>query len=259
MLVSAESGKVKYEIVGNAALITLNDGARRNALGPDIRSGILKGLDAASSDDDVSAIVLTGSGPAFCAGGDFRNDFLGVRGDPRAIDGLLTELFGVFRAIEKSAKPVICAVNGFALAGGMEIVLSSHLAVASSDAVFGLPEPMVLGVPAGYAVSRIQRQIARKHANEIVLLGERLGSERAAQIGLVNLVVPPNKVVPAALALAQKIAEASIPAIQTSLEYLSASDTGEELIHARRTIGSIFCSPDVESRIDHFLAGGRKK
>jgi enoyl-CoA hydratase/carnithine racemase len=255
----AEPEKTKYEVVGNAALITLNDGARRNALGPDIRKGILKGLGLASADDGVSAVVLTGSGPAFCAGGDFRNDFLEVRGDSRAVDRLLTELFEVFRAIEKSAKPVICAVNGFALAGGMEIVLSSHLAVASSDAVFGLPEPMVLGVPAGYAVSRIQRQIARKHANEIVLLGERLSAERAAQIGVVNLVVPPDEVVSAALKLAEKIAGASIPAIQTSLEYLSSDDIGEELIHARRTIGSIFCSADVESRIDLFLAGGRRK
>ncbi|SEB46665.1 enoyl-CoA hydratase/isomerase family protein [Rhodococcus jostii] len=256
---SIESGKVKFEIVGNAALITLNDGARRNALGPDIRNGVLQGLDAALSDDDVNAIVLTGSGPAFCAGGDFRNDFLAVRNDPRAIDSLLTELFGLFRAIEKCAKPVICAVNGFALAGGMEIVLSSHLAVASSEAVFGLPEPMVLGVPAGYAVSRIQRQIARKHANEIVLLGERLSAQRAADIGLVNRVVPPNEVVPVALELAEKIAQASLMAIQTSLEYLSAGDTGEELQHARRTVGSVFCTPDVESRIDRFLDRSRNK
>lgn len=190
-------------------LLTLNRPERRNALSPDLVAALDDALWAASDDPDVRVVVLHGTGEkAFCAGGDLGmpsgDGFLGMHDDR----GRFAQLLGTFRKIKT---PTIAAVNGMALGGGFGLVLACDLAVAADSATFGTPEvkrglfPMMIG-------RLIYEVLPRKSANELVLLGERISAQAAADLGVVNRVVESDALLPETIQMAARIAQLS-PAV----------------------------------------------
>lgn len=204
---------VLYEVRGRVALITINRPEAMNAINLDVGTGLSEALRKFSADPQLWAAVITGAGgKAFSAGADLKAVAAGEMtriseaGKPGIADLLR-------RYVEK---PVIAAVNGYALGGGMEIALSCDLIVASEKASFGLPEVKRGLVAAGGGMLRLPRQMPLKTAMYHVLTGEFMSAANALQWGLVNQVVPHEEVLEKAMALAERICANAPVAVRES-------------------------------------------
>ncbi len=195
------------------ALVTINRPEARNAVNGAVAQGLEKAVRDTEADDDIWVVILTGAGEqAFCAGADLKEVSAGRRG------GIATEAggFGGFVHMPRS-KVWIAAVNGFALAGGLEIMLRCDMAVASERAAFGLPEVMRGLVALAGGIYRLPRAIPRNIAMELIATGGRLDAKRAGEFGLVNRVVPHEKLLEEAKALAATICANAPVAVRESL------------------------------------------
>ena len=196
---------VLVEDRGNVRLMTLNRPDKMNAINGAMTNDLKAALAAADADDNVAAVVLTGAGRAFSAGADMKeaqsHAGRGQRANIRASTGS-TALYEAIMAIDK---PVIAAVSGYALGGGCALVMASDIAVAGESAVLGYPE-VKRGLAATAVTPTLVAQIGRKWASELLLLSENISAARAAEIGLVNRVVPDAEVVSTALAMAEILA-----------------------------------------------------
>lgn len=180
-------------------LITLNRPDARNAVNLAVAEGIAAALDELDGSDELSVGVLTGAGKGFCAGMDLKAFVSGQR--PWVAD---RGFAGIVR--RSSAKPLIAAIEGFAVAGGLEIALACDLIVAARGAKLGVPEVKRSLVAAGGALLRLPRRIPYHAAMELALTGDPIVAERAAELGLVNRLAEPGEAVQAALGLAAEIA-----------------------------------------------------
>ena len=193
-----------YEVNGAIARITVNRPDKLNAL----NAGVIAELDGAlgeiERDPAIRGVVLTGAGPkAFVAGADIAE--IAAQGP---VDGKARALEGqrVFRRLERCGRPVIAAVNGFALGGGCELAMACHLRVAAENARFGQPE-VKLGIGPGYGGTvRLPRLVGRGRALELLLTGAMIDAQEALRIGLVNRVVPRAELLPNATATARTLA-----------------------------------------------------
>jgi len=196
------------------ATLTLNRPERRNAISPRLMLQLADAWTEFRDDPDLRVAILTGAGSdAFCVGGDLEllmPLFTGARAPADDWDrALLADLGRVPVALLKPFalyKPVVAAVNGYALAGGCEILQATDIRIASRTASFGLSEAQRGLVPGGGSMVRLARQIPYCKAMEILLLGERMSAEEAHRIGLVNQVVEPEQVLPRAQAVAERLA-----------------------------------------------------
>ena len=183
-------------VEGPVALLTVNRPDKLNALNARTFEELSKALDALEADAAVRAVVVTGAGDkAFVAGADI-SELAGLD----AAGGKAVALRGqaVFARLERFPKPVVAAVNGFALGGGCELAMACHIRLASTSAQFGQPE-VNLGLTPGYGgTQRLPRLVGRGPALELLLTGSRIGAERARELGLVTAVHPPEGVLPAA-------------------------------------------------------------
>jgi enoyl-CoA hydratase len=180
-------------------LITLNRPDARNAVNLALAEGIAAALDELDDDDALTVGVLTGAGKGFCAGMDLKAFVTGERpwvGD-RGFAGIVRRT---------SVKPLIAAVEGFAVAGGLEVALACDLIVAARGAKLGVPEVKRSLVAAGGALLRLPRRIPYHLAMELALTGDPILAERAAEVGLVNRLAEPGTAVEVALGLAEEIA-----------------------------------------------------
>jgi enoyl-CoA hydratase len=188
---------------GAVAFITLNRPAVRNALNAETVRELGSAFAAVKEDDEVRVIILTGAGDkAFAAGADIKE--LAVR---TPLSGRDYSLAGqaVFNSIENLGKPVIAAINGYALGGGCELAMACTLRIASESAMLGQPE-VKLGLLPGFGGSqRLPRLVGKSRALEMLLTGDMVTAEEALRIGLVNRVTPPSELLPAAEELAKKI------------------------------------------------------
>ena len=180
-------------------LITLNRPEARNAVNLAVAEGIAEALDELDDSEDLSVGVLTGAGKGFCAGMDLKAFVSGER--PWVAD---RGFAGIVR--RASVKPLIAAVEGFAVAGGLEVALACDLIVASRGAKLGIPEVKRSLVAAGGALLRLPRSLPYNMAMELALTGEPISAERAAEFGLVNRLADPGGAVEVALGLAREIA-----------------------------------------------------
>ena len=237
---------------GSVLVLRLNRPAARNALTPQLITALGAAIVGAESDPEVRAVVLTGTGDrAFCAGMDLRSFAAGESigtGDDEATAGFYRLLDGAVNV------PVIGAANGTALAGGLELLLGCDIVVASQVAVFGLPE-VKRGLFAAGGGTAIGRRIPLGAALELVLTGDSIDAGRAYELGLVNRVVPPDEVLPAALAMAQRIAENAPLGLAASKELarLAVTDAGraaERLDHWRSVV---FKSDDAREGATAFV------
>ena len=201
---------VRYEADGHVAVITLNRPKALNAVNSELADAVGGYLEEAAANPEIRAIVVTGEGRAFCAGADLKEIAAG-----RGVGPTQHPEWG-FAGLAQHwvPKPLIAAVNGYAMGGGTEIALACDLVVASEEAAFGLPE-VKRGLLAGAGgVVRLQRQIPIKLALQMALTGDAVPAAIARDWGLVNDVVPADQVLPRALALAGRIAENAPLSIQ---------------------------------------------
>lgn len=215
---------VKYAVEGRTAVITIDRPEARNSVSPEVAQGIEAALDAVEADDAVWVAILTGTPPVFSAGADLK-----AIGEGRAAE-LSTERGG-FAGITRRArtKPVIAAVEGAALAGGTEIVLSCDLVVAGEDARFGIPEVKRGLVAAAGGLFRLGRKIPINVAMECTLTGDPIDAPRAHAFGLVNELCPPGGTLDAARALAERItANAPLAVSESRRVVLAGTEADEE-------------------------------
>ncbi len=211
---------ILLEHAGPVATITINRPDKLNALNALCKeelSGLLADLRA---DAAVRAVVITGSGPkAFMAGTDIGEL---SRLDPATGKEFASGGQALFDAIQHLGKPVVAAVNGYALGGGCELALACHIRVASETAVFGQPE-VNLGIIPGYGgTQRLARIVGHARAAEMILTGRQVDAREALGIGLVSSVVPASELLPAAGALAGAAAGKGLLAVRMALKALNA-------------------------------------
>jgi enoyl-CoA hydratase len=222
-------------------LVTINRPDQRNAVNAAVAEGIASALDELDADPGLSVGVLTGAGKGFSAGMDLKAFVAGER--PYAAD---RGFAGITQ--RSSDKPLIAAVEGFAVAGGLEIALSCDLIVAARGARLGIPEVKRSLVAAGGALLRLPRSLPRTIAMELALTGDPIDAERAHQLGLVNRLAEPGEAVDTALQLAQAIAVNGPLALAASKRILVESvDWPESEFFARQgeISGSVFTSEDA--------------
>ena len=196
--------------------LTINRPDSLNAMNREVLIEFINGLNKIQSDKEIRVIIITGSGEkAFIAGADIKLMQKMNRQEAFDFANLGQELANL---IEKSAKPVIAAVNGYALGGGCEIALSCHLRIASDNAVFAQPEVKIGLLPGWGGTQRLPRIIGRGLANEIILTGRNVLAKEALDIGLVNKVVPQEELINTCFDIANMIIKNSPNAIAESIK-----------------------------------------
>lgn len=207
---------------GQTLVITINRPAQLNALNKETIEELHRALAAGDEDSDTGVIILTGSGEkSFVAGADIKEfaDFSIAQGGELAMNGQKT----LFTFLENLSTPVIAAVNGFALGGGLELAMASHIRLASSNARMGLPE-VSLGVIPGYGgTQRLTQLVGRGKANEMVFTAGMIKADEALSWGLVNYVVEPAELMAKAEEIAAKILNNSPTAIASAIRAINAN------------------------------------
>ena len=197
--------------------LTLSDLARRNALSEAMLGALDAAFDAASTNPDVRVIILSAVGPVFCAGHDLKEMTSGRQNADRGsayFTKILDQCSSVMQKIVTCPKPVIAEIDGVATAAGCQLVASCDLAVASKDAQFCTPG-VHIGLFCSTPMVALSRNLANKHAMEMLLTGDMVPASRAAEMGLVNKVVPSIELRAASMALAGKIAAKSSLTVAT--------------------------------------------
>jgi enoyl-CoA hydratase len=233
---------------GNVLLITINRPEVRNAVNAAVAAGVAGALDELDGDDGLSVGVLTGAGGFFCAGMDLgafvkgESPWFGDRG-----------FAGI--AQRSSRKPLIAAIEGFAVAGGMEIALACDLIVAAKGAKMGIPEARRSLVAAGGALLRLPRRMPYHVVMELALTGETMPAERFQEYGLVNRIAEPGDAVDVALALAEQLAKSGPLALIASKQILQEQFdwSSEEMWEKQGAIsGPVFVSEDSKEGANAF-------
>ena len=226
------------ETRGRVLLITLNRPEAMNAVNTDLAQGLISAVEQLDADDGLTAGVLTGSGRGFCSGMDLKAFAAG--GPPKGFDQFLGE---------GSRKPLIAAIEGFALAGGLEIALTCDLLVAAEDAKIGIREVKVGLFAAGGALLRLPRRLPYAVAMEMALTGQPITANDAKSYGLLSRVTEKGGAVEAALELAESIAENAPLAVAASKALIQAQQgiTEEEFWELQKPhMISVFTSNDAK-------------
>ncbi len=194
---------VKYEVNDNIAFITANRPEAMNALSQKMLTELTDAFKTAEDDPDVKVVIFTGEGKAFIAGADIAEMSSMTVAEGQAYSAFGHKL-GMF--IEGMTKPVIAAINGFALGGGCEMAMACDIRIASTKAKFGQPE-VGLGLTPGYGgCVRLQRLIGKGMAKKLIFTGDTIGAEDALKYGLVEELAEPDALIDTCVALAKKIA-----------------------------------------------------
>ena len=205
---------VLYSRDGNVGIITLNRPERLNAINGGLLRDLIEQLKTAREDKEAVSVILTGAGRAFCAGEDLKESSAG-----KSFETWIEETDGlqeVQRMIISLGKPLIAAVQGYALGGGCEFAMSCDIRIATEDAKFGFPETEV-GLTVTTAGTKLLTQIVGLgKAKELVFTGEFVDAHEALRIGLANKVVPAERLIDEALGMANKIGEKSPLALKLS-------------------------------------------
>jgi enoyl-CoA hydratase/carnithine racemase len=223
------AGLLSLERQEDVAVVTLQRPEKRNALSIDLRIELADAFGGLGEDEQVGAVVLTGAGPAFCAGMDVTQ----FGGDRAHKEKLVETSVSCFRAVGNCSKPVVAAVNGPAIAGGFALALLSDLRIAAESASFGFPE-LPQGIPPSYAAARAA--LPASVAAELTLTGRLLDAFGALRMGIVEAVHPDDELMPRALELAGRIA--------TSPRRAIAETKRRILLDREHRVGNLFAEEE---------------
>lgn len=243
---------IKTEIQGRVGLVTLNRAKVLNALSNELIDEVAQAMREFDANDDIGAIVLTGSEKAFAAGADiaamkdwsyadvYKQDYLGHN----------------WESLRRIRKPVIAAVSGFALGGGCELAMQCDFIIAGENAKFGQPE-IKLGIIPGYGgTQRLPRAMGKAKAMDMILTARMIGAQEAEKAGLVARVVPTEKVLEEAMAAAAVIASMPLPAVMMAKESINRayeSPLNEGLLFERRNFHALFSTHDQKEGMNAFV------
>jgi enoyl-CoA hydratase len=237
----SEENAVLVEVEDGIMTVTLNRPKARNAVNRALAEGVADAMDELDSNDAIRVAILTGSQGTFCSGMDLKAFVTGelpsVKG--RGFAGLAEKL---------PRKPLIAAVEGYALAGGFELAISCDLVVAAADAKFGIPEVKRGLAAAAGGLMRLPRQMPSRIAMELALTGDFISSERAYSLGLINQIVEPGTALDAAKALAAKISANGPLAVAISKQVVLESEdwnTEEMWDKQQALVMPVFVSEDA--------------
>ena len=238
---------------GHVGIITLNIPGTLNALSSGVLNELEEAFDIAAQDKEIFVIILTGAGKAFVAGANISEmkDLNAQEGRDFAQRGM-----EIFRKIELMEKPVIAAVNGYALGGGCELAMACDIRIASEKAKFGQPE-VGLGICPGFAgTQRLQRLVGIGKAKELIFTCDIIDGEEAYRIGLVEKLVPHEQLMETAREMAEKIASKGQIAVRFSKEAINkGADTDIEtgMIIEKNLFGMCFSTKDQKEGMSAFL------
>ena len=247
---------ILYEKKARILILTINRPKALNALNAKTLDELEDAIDKAKDDDQIGAIILAGAGEkAFVAGADISEL---VDLDEASGTAFSTRGQDLFLKIEKLGKPVIAAVNGFALGGGCELAMACTIRIASTKASFGQPE-VKLGLIPGYGgTQRLTRLVGKSNAMHMMLTGDIIPAQRAYEIGLVSAVVPPDELMPTAEKLAGKITSMGPLAVAASIELVNKAyeepQLSEGLRREAKLFGAICATEDAKEGTSAFLA-----
>ncbi|MGC4130269.1 MAG: enoyl-CoA hydratase-related protein [Bergeyella sp.] len=232
--------------------ITINRPQSLNALNSKTIAELSSALDELQADSETRVVIITGSGEkSFVAGADIKefSDFGTEKAEELARNGQNS----LFNKIENLTKPVIAAVNGFALGGGLELAMACHIRYASDNAKLGLPE-VTLGLIPGYGgTQRLPKLVGKGIANEMIFSAKMISAERAKETGLVNDVFPQEELLPKAKELAATIARNSPMGIAKAIQAVNLSDTEKGYEAEIQFFGALFEMEDKQEGVTAFL------
>lgn len=243
---------VKFEIGGRVGTITLNQPEKRNPLSIKLMTELVEALLECKRSPDVGSVLLTGSGPAFCAGADLTGFEKRAVSDQRDFGNAYVAMCLTMAHL---GKPIVGAINGYCLAGGLGVAGSCDLLVASETAEFGAPE-VKIGLWPFMVMAVLFRSVGRRQGLEIVMLGERFKASEAREIGFVNRVVPAERLVEEARNLAEKLASYSPMTLSLGRDafYAMADMTFEQaLFYAKEMLSLAHFTTDGREGVSAFL------
>ncbi|MCB2298929.1 short-chain-enoyl-CoA hydratase [Clostridium tagluense] len=253
-----EYKNVFFQKEDKVAVITISRPKALNALNTETLKELELAIDEIANDDQIYAVIITGEGKAFVAGADIS--------EMKDLDAMGGRKFGnlgnsVFRKLETLEKPVIAAVNGFALGGGCELSMACDIRIASSKAKFGQPETG-LGITPGFGgTQRLARLVGTGMAKQLLFTAEIINAEEALRIGLVNKVVEPENLIEEAKLLAKKIvsnAPIAVKLCKTAINRGMQMDIDTALIYEAEIFGACFATEDQKSGMIAFLEKSEK-
>ncbi len=239
------------EVRDRVGLVRLNRPQAMNALNSTLMTELMEALEAFDADENIRAMVITGNERAFAAGADIKE-----MATVSAVQMLLHDQIGQFDRIRHFHKPLIAAVSGWCLGGGNELAMSCDMIVASETARFGQPEINIGVIPGAGGTQRLTRAVGKAVAMEMVLNNRVLTAQEALQLGLVNRLVPPERCLDEALALAAEIAERAPLAVRLAKEAINqAFETSltDGLADERRSFYLLFASQDQKEGMAAFI------
>jgi enoyl-CoA hydratase len=238
-------------IEDQVGIVTLNRPQVLNALSHELMGELVQALEEFDHDENVRAIVLTGSERAFAAGADIKE-----MSDETSISIMLKDQFATWDKVKNVRKPIIAAVSGFALGGGCELAMTCDIIVASESAQFGQPEINIGVIPGAGGTQRLTRCVGKYKAMEMILTGKPITAHEALEAGLVNRVVPVELYLKEATTLAKEIAKRPPLAVQMAKEaVLKTFDVPitEGLNFERKNFYALFSSQDQKEGMKAFL------
>jgi enoyl-CoA hydratase/carnithine racemase len=251
-MTSREYAAVKVSASESVLTVALHNPARKNAIGPQMTNELLHVLDDARGDEAVRVVVLTGSGDAFCAGGDFAQMTAGGAASELPYKGDYADLL---LALVRYPKPVVARVNGHAMGGGLGLVAASHFAVAARGAKLGTPEINV-GLFPMMIMAVLRRVVPHRKLLEMMLYGERLDADEAAEVGLVNRAVAKEELDAAVAQVTGTLLTKSPLTLRLGLEAYAAQeelDLAEALPLLRERLAGCLATDDAREGLTAFL------
>ena len=248
---------VKLERQGGVAILRLDDPATMNALSPAIKAGMQRHVPVLLADDSVRCIVLTGTGKAFCAGGDIRSMQDPVGRKAPAVRKRMKEGHSWSRALLDCDKPIICAVNGAAVGGGLGLAMLSDLVFMSASAYFMGGYAKLGALPDLGLLQTLTWAVGSLRAKEIILLNRRYSPEESVAIGLANRVIAPDKLMDETLAAAHEIAAGPAAMMSLSKELMKrVHENSVEAFFESEALAQAVCfgSDEFDEGVDAFLA-----
>lgn len=242
---------LKTEFENNIFTITINRPDKLNALNKTVLEELSTAMDSVYNDEKIKAVIITGAGEkAFVAGADIA-EFTQVKDDEGST--LAKKGQDIFFKIENCPKPVIAAVNGFALGGGCELAMSCHFRLASNNAKFGQPE-VNLGLIPGYGgTQRLTMLVGKGKAMELMMTGNMIGADEAKSLGLVNYIESPENLVPKTKEIINTILSKSPFAISKIIEAVNFYFNKQGFEKEAELFGEVFSSDDKKEGTTAFL------